>query len=94
MNQVSHYLDGSAVYGSTEKEAKLLRTFNNGLLKVQSNSLLPDDSTTSTFDFLAGKITLFVTSLFILIKKLKEPLMYYKNYKKILKYTYYTLMMK
>ena len=32
MNQITHWLDGSNVYGSTETDAKLLRAFQYGLL--------------------------------------------------------------
>ena len=34
LNQVTHYLDGSAVYGSTEQAFAALRMFQGGLLKV------------------------------------------------------------
>ncbi|KAK7872169.1 hypothetical protein R5R35_001733 [Gryllus longicercus] len=33
MNQVSHYLDGSMIYGSTEEKSRSLRTFSHGHLK-------------------------------------------------------------
>ena len=32
MNQITHWLDGSNIYGSTEIDAKLIRTFRYGLL--------------------------------------------------------------
>ena len=32
MNQITHWIDASNIYGSTDKEAKLLRTLSNGLL--------------------------------------------------------------
>lgn len=34
MNQVSHFLDGSTVYGSTMKKSRELRTFEGGRLRV------------------------------------------------------------
>ena len=36
MNQITHWLDASNVYGSTDNETKLLRHFINGLL-IESN---------------------------------------------------------
>ncbi|KAL7646790.1 UNVERIFIED_CONTAM: hypothetical protein RMT77_002045 [Armadillidium vulgare] len=53
MNQISHYLDGSAVYGSSTSSARSLRLFRDGLLK-EVNRLLPNDPKTIKFDFLAG----------------------------------------
>lgn len=35
MNQVSHFLDGSTIYGSTLKKSRDLRTFEDGSLRVQ-----------------------------------------------------------
>ncbi|XP_076063495.1 salivary peroxidase/catechol oxidase-like [Oratosquilla oratoria] len=44
MNQVTHFLDGSAVYGSSERESEELREKSRGLLKMQkTNGLLPED---------------------------------------------------
>ncbi|XP_042211663.1 peroxidase-like [Homarus americanus] len=43
MNQITHYLDGSNIYGSSEEEEGQLREFQGGLLKVQERSLLPPD---------------------------------------------------
>lgn len=34
MNQVSHFLDGSTIYGSTLKKSRELRTFEGGHLRV------------------------------------------------------------
>jgi hypothetical protein len=34
MNQITHWLDGSNIYGSSENAAKQLRTFSGGKLKV------------------------------------------------------------
>jgi len=34
MNQVSHFLDGSTIYGSTLKKSRELRTFAGGRLRV------------------------------------------------------------
>uniref|UniRef100_T1KSA2 Uncharacterized protein n=1 Tax=Tetranychus urticae TaxID=32264 RepID=T1KSA2_TETUR len=35
VNQVTSFLDGSAIYGSSEEESRLIRSFKNGLLKSQ-----------------------------------------------------------
>lgn len=43
-NVLTSYIDGSAVYGSTDDEAKELRAFRNGQLKVSSGKLLPIDT--------------------------------------------------
>ncbi len=40
-NQVSAFIDGSGIYGSSEKRAAWLRTFNEGKLKVSEGNLLP-----------------------------------------------------
>lgn len=34
MNQVSHFLDGSTIYGSLLKKSRKLRTFEGGRLRV------------------------------------------------------------
>lgn len=34
MNQVSHFLDGSTIYGSTMKKSREIRTFEGGHLRV------------------------------------------------------------
>ena len=50
MNQLTHFLDSSNVYGSDDKEALALRTLQGGLLKVTPRSghkdldLLPPDN--------------------------------------------------
>ncbi|XP_069177101.1 salivary peroxidase/catechol oxidase-like [Procambarus clarkii] len=44
MNQVTHYLDGSNIYGSSRQEEQTLRLFRGGLLVVQERDLLPPDS--------------------------------------------------
>nr|XP_045598236.1 peroxidase-like [Procambarus clarkii] len=43
MNQVTHYLDGSNIYGSSRQEEQTLRLFRGGLLRVQEKDLLPPD---------------------------------------------------
>ena len=35
MNQVSHFLDGSTIYGSTMKRSRELRTFEGGKLRTE-----------------------------------------------------------
>lgn len=50
MNQITHFLDHSNVYGSDDEEAKSLRTFRDGTLKVTPQKghhqldLLPPDN--------------------------------------------------
>ncbi|KAK8376103.1 hypothetical protein O3P69_008672 [Scylla paramamosain] len=41
LNQVTHWLDGSQVYGSTAEEERDLRTFSNGLLQFSPKNYLP-----------------------------------------------------
>nr|XP_045598426.1 chorion peroxidase-like [Procambarus clarkii] len=43
MNQITHYLDGSNIYGSSRQEEQQLRLFRGGLLRVQETDLLPAD---------------------------------------------------
>ncbi len=40
-NEISAFIDGSAIYGSDEDRASWLRTFNDGKLKSSENNLLP-----------------------------------------------------
>ena len=35
MNQITHYLDASNIYGSSRSEEEDLRTYRGGLLKVR-----------------------------------------------------------
>ncbi|XP_069178968.1 chorion peroxidase [Procambarus clarkii] len=44
MNQITHYLDGSNIYGSSDEEEQELRAFRGGLLRVQERNLLPPDN--------------------------------------------------
>ncbi|KAK4324937.1 hypothetical protein Pmani_004472 [Petrolisthes manimaculis] len=43
LNQITHHLDGSNIYGSSREEEELLREGRGGRLKVQRRSLLPPD---------------------------------------------------
>ena len=49
INQVTGYLDGSTIYGSSVEESNILRSFQNGLMKTQrgpagtTKGLLPAD---------------------------------------------------
>jgi len=49
-NEVTGYLDGSAVYGSSNSRASWLRSFEDGKLKMSSNQLLPWNTTTGEFN--------------------------------------------
>ncbi|XP_076230763.1 peroxidase isoform X2 [Calliopsis andreniformis] len=44
MNQVSHFLDGSMIYGSTLKKSRELREFEGGRLKVRSFKAKGDEN--------------------------------------------------
>ena len=44
MNQITHYLDGSNVYGSGVEEEEAIRAGVGGLLNVQGRALLPPDT--------------------------------------------------
>lgn len=41
MNSITHWIDGSNVYGSDEEVAKRLRTYKEGKMRVQDKNLLP-----------------------------------------------------
>ena len=63
INDITAYLDGSMVYGSSVERAAALRTFENGLLKTSAGELLPKNTDglenaggTSEELFLAGDI--------------------------------------
>ena len=51
INQITHWLDGSNIYGSSLEESNLLRTFQDGLLKIHEGSegaeMLPKDKSGS-----------------------------------------------
>ncbi|XP_021376679.1 peroxidase-like protein 3 [Mizuhopecten yessoensis] len=47
LNDITSYVDGSQIYGSTEEVAKSLRTFKNGKLLVADSDLLPKNSDTA-----------------------------------------------
>lgn len=49
-NVITAFIDGSAVYGSSEEHAHWLRSFNGGKLKVSTGNLLPFNTTTGEFD--------------------------------------------
>lgn len=46
-NEITAFIDGSAVYGSDEERANWLRTFENGKLKTSAGNLLPYNTTTN-----------------------------------------------
>ncbi len=48
-NIITAYIDGSAVYGSSEADAAWLRTFAGGKLKVSAGNMLPFNTTTGEF---------------------------------------------
>ena len=41
INEISSFIDGSAIYGSSESHANWLRTFHGGKLKTSTGNLLP-----------------------------------------------------
>lgn len=49
-NEVTAYLDGSGIYGSTASRARWLRTFEDGKLKTSNGNLLPWNTTTGEFN--------------------------------------------
>lgn len=72
MNQVSHFLDGSTIYGSTLKKSRELRSFEGGklLVKVKNNTeYLPSADEDSDIDcpskdncYDAGKLSFFFSN--------------------------------
>ena len=63
LNEVTSFLDGSAIYGSGDERAEVLRTGTDGLLKTGDGDLLPDNDGTIENDpdmsaqfFVAGDI--------------------------------------
>ncbi|WAR22982.1 PXDN-like protein [Mya arenaria] len=48
LNQITHYLDGSAIYGSSDDETHDLRHHTGGLLRTSPNDLLPHTAATGT----------------------------------------------
>lgn len=41
LNQLTHWIDGSNVYGSDDDEQRAVRSFQGGLLKTSRGNLLP-----------------------------------------------------
>lgn len=41
LNQLTHWIDGSMVYGSTDEEQLSIRTRQNGLLSTSPGNMLP-----------------------------------------------------
>ena len=50
LNEVTAFLDGSAIYGSDEDQANWLRTFQGGYLKTSPGNLLPWNTKDLTFN--------------------------------------------
>lgn len=50
VNEISSFIDGSAVYGSDKARADWLRTFENGKLKTSSGNMLPWNTYSGEFD--------------------------------------------
>ena len=50
VNEISSYIDGSAVYGVDESRASWLRTFEDGKLKTSNGDLLPWNTLDGEFD--------------------------------------------
>lgn len=50
INEISAFLDGSAIYGSDQDRADWLRTFSKGKLKVSSGDLLPWNTVDGEFN--------------------------------------------
>jgi len=46
LNQISHWLDGSNIYGSSQERADWLRSYTDGKLKTSTGNLLPWNTTT------------------------------------------------
>ena len=70
MNQITHWLDGSNIYGSGESTAKLLRLGSRGLLRSEiapdGGQLLPTDTTTKTKCGKTGSGKCFKAGIFFL----------------------------
>ena len=49
-NEITAYIDGSAVYGSTEDRANWLRSFEGGRLKMTSDGLMPWNTLSGEFN--------------------------------------------
>ena len=49
-NEITAFIDGSAVYGSDDERAEWLRSFEGGKLKVSSGNLLPYNTIDGEFD--------------------------------------------
>jgi len=75
MNQVSHFLDGSTIYGSTMKKSRELRTFEGGHLRIDvrnNHTYLPrrDADLTSQCGencYNSGKIILILHIILLLL---------------------------
>ena len=89
INQITHWLDSSNVYGSTEEDKRKLRTFRNGLLRSHTDSngeeFLHQNRDaeciggSSTKCFLAG-ITVFKNQLFTKVNAPKNRVSHENHY--------------
>ena len=61
-NHVTHWWDGSQLYGSDEETSRRLRSFKNGKLRMGRDNLLPVDKKTGID--ITGETLVFIASQF------------------------------